>query len=329
MGNLIEHGDSADGQVVRVGETESPVSIKVYQDIYHQITGRTEQIRKRYSENLLIEFGEIEQLHHKIMQLCDVHRVIARNETVSIFHEKERKEQFTSFDRFRAYNANAVSPSLSVVLKYNFSIVPGGLQRPQEYVVTIRLTSRVGIINQLDKDGGPPYFMLGFLGDDVAEITLDYTDYIVARGFLEACDEWIRGCKSLPPNRALKFVRRHSHLIREYAPILAASLVIAFSLGAVPDFFGPSSSPQTWARFLIIFGGGGFILGSLMLAAARMIENAIDNYPILSYLKLNKGDAKLIEEFAGRQKREWLKFIGGSVLAIVLGVLSSKLERWI
>lgn len=96
MGELIEHSDNGDGniEVIRVGDAGSPVSLKVYQDVYHQVTGRTEQIRKRYSDHLLVEFSEIEQLHIKIQQLCDMHKIVACNEVISVFHEKERKEQF-------------------------------------------------------------------------------------------------------------------------------------------------------------------------------------------------------------------------------------------
>ena len=80
MSEIVEHRDQGSGRILRVGDTNSSVSVKVYQDIYHQITGRTEQIRKRYSDNLLIEFPELEQLHIKVMQLCDVHNVVASND---------------------------------------------------------------------------------------------------------------------------------------------------------------------------------------------------------------------------------------------------------
>lgn len=66
MSEIIEHDDVGNGRVVRVGQTQSQVSLKIYQDIYHQVTGRTEQIRKRYSENILAEFSDLQQLHHKI-----------------------------------------------------------------------------------------------------------------------------------------------------------------------------------------------------------------------------------------------------------------------
>jgi len=190
LSEIVEHRDQGSGRILRVGDTNSSVSVKVYQDIYHQITGRTEQIRKRYSDNLLIEFPELEQLHIKVMQLCDVHNVVASNETVSVFHDKERKEQFTSFERFRAYNANAASPCVNVVLRYNFSVIPAGLQKPQEYVVSIRLTSRVALLQQAEEDA-PPFMrsrIISFMSENTAEVTVDYADYVIARGFIEAFD---------------------------------------------------------------------------------------------------------------------------------------------
>jgi hypothetical protein len=332
MGDIIEHGENGNNQTVRVGDSESQVSIKVYQDIYHQVTGRTEQIRKRYSENLLIEFSEIEQLHYKIMQLSDVHHVVAHNEIVSIFHDKERKEQFTSFERFRVYNANATSPSVSLVLKYNFSIKPAGLERAQEYIITVRLTSRVAICKQIDED--VPSFargrMISYMTDNTGEITIDYADYIIARGFLEAFEEWIRGCKTTPSSALLKRLQRWSHIIPHAGRSIAAGLTMMFALRAIPELV--SSAPamaEMWARFFIIYSGGAYLLITFMGAIGGVIEESIDSYPVLSYLKLNKGDEKLIAEFTKRSERAVLKFIGSSFVVIILGIISAKLDKLI
>lgn len=329
MSEIIEHEDAGNGRLVRVGQTHTQVSLKVYQDIYHQVTGRTEQIRKRYSENILAEFSDLEQLHHKISQLCDVHHVVARNETISVFHEKERKELFTSFERFRAYNGNATSPSVNVVLKYNFSIIPAGLERPQEYVVTVRLTSRIATIKQFESEA-PPFMrgrFFGYMAGNVAEVTVDYADYVVARGFLEAFDEWILGCKSTSKSKALQVIRQHSHRIPEIAQLSVAAVIVGFALQSIPSLFGASVPPATVARFVVIFAGGSYILLSLVRASAELIEEAIDTYPELSYLKLNKGDEKLIEEASSAKKGIWLRLTLGSLGSIALGIISSKLEK--
>lgn len=331
MGNLIEHPDNGDGsvEVINVGESGAPVSLKVYQDIYHQVTGRTEQIRKRYSDNLLVEFPDIEQLHFKVQQLCDVHKIVAKNETISVFHEKERKEQFTSFERFRAYNSNTASPTVNLVLQYNFSIVPAGLQRPQEYTVSLRLASRVAMLKQIEEDA-PPFIrghIAGFVTVNTAEVTVDYADYVIARGFLEAFDEWLKGCKKSPPVAWIEPMRRWAAYIPGLAKLAAGTLISWFAFQSVPTYFSGSTEPATWARFFVVYAGGALILVPLMGAVGTLIEEAVIGYPVLSYLKLNKGDSNLIDEFANRKRAIIFKLAISSIFTIVLGIISAKLER--
>jgi hypothetical protein len=331
MGEFIEHSGNGDANVelVRIGESGSPVSLKVYQDIYHQVTGRTEQIRKRYSDNLLAEFAEIEQLHFKVQQLCDVHKIVACNEVISVFHEKERKEQFTSFERFRAYNANAASPTVSLVLKYNFSLIPAGLERPQEYAVSIRLTSRVAMLRQIEDEAPSFVFgrLAGYVALNTAEITIDYADYVVARGFLEAFEEWIRGCRKSPPLTVLGPMRRWSGHVPGAAKLVAGVLISWFAFQSVPTYFSLSTQPDMWARFLVVYAAGALILVPLMGAMGSLMEEAIDSYPVLSYMKLNRGDANLIDEFDSRKRLVLFKFVASSVFAVALGIISSRLEK--
>lgn len=335
MAGLIEHGNgngSGNGALptVQVGNS-TQVSLKEYQDIYHQITGRTEQIRKRYSDNLRITISELEQLNYKITQLCDVHHVIASNETITIFHEKERKEQFTSFDRFTKYNANAVSPTVSVHLKYNFSIVLPGIEKPQEYVVAIRLTSRVALVKEMEEDA-PPFMrgaMYGYLTRNTAEITVDYADYIVARAFIEAFNEWVEGCDKKPRLLWLEFLSRWSFTIPGALRLVTALGITYLALKAVPVFFVPGMDIDVAPRFFIIYSAGALVLIGSLFQAGRLIERAIDHYPTLSYLRLNKGDENLIAEFRSRRRLVVWKFVAGCALTILLGLATTKLEKFI
>ncbi|MFJ3314915.1 hypothetical protein ACIPLR_06105 [Herbaspirillum huttiense] len=334
MSDVIEHRDAGNGDAARevhVGRGGTPVSLKMYQDIYHQVTGRTEQIRKRYTENLLLEFSNIQQLHYKIMQLCDVHNIVARNEVISVFHDKERKEQFTSFERFSAYNSNATSPTVSVVLRYNFSIIPAGIQKPQEYVVTVRLVSRVALLDQIERET-PPFIrghIIGMVAEMTAEVTVEYADYVIARGFVEAFDEWVEGCDVVPRKQWLRFARRWSHIIPVVTPIITVMSLAYFALAAIPAAFASPIHLENTARFFVLYGAGacvGMLLGKL---AGEAIEYAIDTYPILSYLKLNKGDVKLVEKFSAQRWSVGVKFAIGIALQIAVGIASSKLEKLI
>jgi len=331
VGDIIEHGENGGPQVIRVGESGSQLSIKVYQDVYHQVTGRTEKIRKRYSNNILVDFSEIEQLHHKIMQLCDVHNIVARNEIISVFHNKERKEQFTSFERFAKYNANATSPCVNLVLQYNFSIIPAGLDRPQEYVVSIRLTSRVAMLQEIESDA-PPFMrgrVFGYIASNTAEVSVEYADYVIARGFLEAFDEWIDGCKSEPDIKWLSFLQRWSHLCPPALRFAAALSIIIGALEAAGTIFSTTQSPLMVARFFIIFSGAFYLITSLASAVGRVIEDSIDNFFVISYLKLNKGDSNLVDDFKTRKRKVVLKFIFGCLMTVALRVISSKISSLI
>jgi hypothetical protein len=329
--DIIEHGDAGNNRVVRVGETHSQVSLKIYQDIYHQVTGRTEQIRKRYSDNLLVDISELEQLHHKVGQLCDVHNVVARNASITVFHDKERKEQFTSFERFRAYNGNTASPTVNVVLKYNFSLIPAGLERPQEYVVTVRLTSRIAAIRQIE-DEAPPFMrgrLFGFVGGPVAEITVEYADYVVARGFLEAFEEWVRGCKSNPKSKFLAGLKRYSHWTSPLLQLAGTALITFFALQAIPSVFVEGTGQAVTARFVVVFAGGAYILLKLTHIAGEFIEETIDGFPEISYLRLNKGDDRLIEVAERAKPFALLRIAIGAIGSIALGIVSSKLENFL
>jgi hypothetical protein len=316
--------------LLKVGDGVSQVTMKVYQDVYHQVTGWTEQISRRYKEHLLLGLADLQQLNYKISQLCDIHDIVASNEVVTIFYEKERKEQFTSFERFKLYNANATSPSISVVLKYNFSILLSGRPKPQEYVVTIRLNSRIALMKQMDENDGPQ-FMRSYVLNNIstADISVDYTDYVVARGFIEAFDEWIKGTKKSRRNALLTFLAPRSHYIPNVLSVIGAFLLTFFALQAIPSLSSDGFYVQTWARFLVIYGGGAYICISLLALAGSLLEQSIDNYPTLSYLNLNNGNNHLIEDFNSQRTPIFQKFIGGCLLAIILGITASKLERLI
>lgn len=332
LSDIIEH--NPDGNVERmvsVGETGHNISFKVYQDIYHHITGKTEQISKKYSENLLIEFSDIEQLHIKIMQLREVVQVVACNETLTIFHSGERKEEFTSFERFKVYNSSSTNPTTSVYLKYNFSIILPDQDRPREYAIKIRIVSRVALAAQMENEV-PPFVrgrLLGMITENTAEIKIEYSDYVVARHYMEAFDEWIKGCRRSEKHSILSTLQKYSHLFKTIIPASLVLLLLLLALGSTQKYFNPSAILETQARFLIMYSGAAYFIIVLGDILGKAMENAVDSYPILSFVKLNKGDDQLIEKFSGNRNSTIIKFTSSALLTVILGIISCKLDRLI
>lgn len=331
MNEIVEQENSGEVTRINVGDENSSVSIKVYQDVYHQITGRTEKIRRKYSDNILVEFEEIEQLHHKILQLCDVHNIIAKNVIATVFYEKDRKEQFTSFDRFKMQNSSSQSPTLNLLIKYNFSILLPELKSPQEYTITVKLNSRVASINELSEES--PAFLRGnifrYIVGDTAEISVEYADYVIARGFLEAFDEWIKGCKKTPKNKKISFLQRHSHMFPQVGRVFLGLLTVFFSFSAISGVFENPVSQETMVRYGVVFVGGFMLLMHLGWSTFKYLEESVDSYVELSYLKLNRGDENLISKHQDNSNRMLRKAILAGLVTLILGYISSKLAMLI
>ncbi len=254
MSDIIEHG-SNDPEAVRIQtSSSSDVSLKVYQDIYHQITGKTEEIRQSFKDSILIQYSDIEQLHTKITQLFDVHHVVAFNEAISLYYEKDRKEQYASFDKFKAFNANGTSPVSNIEIKYSISIIPAKLSKPQEYTITIRLSSRVTQIKQL-KEESPSFFAGPFvfmIASETAQIKIEYVDYVIARGFLEAFKEWVDGCKKSKSNKLVIFCQKYSHLIPFIGKLIIAIVYGYFIYYSIDPIIGKDPSLVVFSKFLVV-----------------------------------------------------------------------------
>ncbi|MGM0953783.1 MAG: hypothetical protein ACQEW7_12490 [Pseudomonadota bacterium] len=328
MSQLIEHDDDREINI-EVGSNgeNSPIPMKLYQSLYHQITGRTEKIKKSYSNNLLMKFEDIEQLHYKISQICNVHDVIARNENITIFYEKDTKDTFTSFERFKRYNSNQTSATVNVVLKYNFSIKIPETQKPQEYTVTIKLINRIAAIRKIREEAPPflPGHIFNSLAENIAEINVEYVDYVVARQFIEAFSEWIKGVQSEPKTKTINTLKRYSFIIPKAIPIILSVIFGYFAVSSIPD--QEIININQALKYIAIYGIGIYLIVTISSTAGHIIENSIDTHQSISYIKLNKGDERLIEESNTGRALRITKFVIGCALTIMLGVASAMLEK--
>lgn len=326
MTNILEHNSKHEDQTILVGDKneEHHVSLKAYQDIYHQITGKTEEISKRYRDSICLEYSDLEELNIKIEQICDIYTVVALTTTVTIYHEKERKEIFTSFDRFRKYNSSSVSPTNSILLKYNFSILPSRLNKTQEYVVTIRLTSRVSTLRELERESHP--FMRGsytyMMSSDTMEVTVQYVDYIIARTFMEATDEWLEGLNKTEENKIIKSIQGRTEYISIYGKLIIATVCSYFLYISVGKLLQIDNNIILTKLFIVSIMGIYSILTISNIIFSKISDN-INYSTALSYLKLNKGDNKIISEYKSKNNKKIFYFLLNAILAIILGVIAS------
>ncbi|MRS20756.1 hypothetical protein GJV08_16445 [Enterobacteriaceae bacterium RIT692] len=311
-------------------------SIQLYQQIYQHITGTTEKTKQRCSDNLLIDIDEIKQVHHKIEQISSTHNVISKNITITVLHSNDRKEQFTSFEKFLFSTGINTSPTLSVIIKYNYAIlpvntsIPSGIKTPNHYEVTLNLNSRIAMQKEMEDDAPP--FMRGrfvtFMISNAAEITIEYADYVVARGFVEAFKEWSNGCKrvssKIPLMQRMQLV---SYFIPPAIKMIFSVLIISYTYFSLDNYFNGNFSIEEISKFMILSFGAFFLIPSFARFLGSNIEKSIDNYVAPSYIILNKGDERLYDEYKGRNKSSILQAWYNIILTIALGIVSSRLDK--
>lgn len=326
-GNVERIDNSADNQpTLEIGGRGNLISPKVYQSIYNQITGRTEKTSQTYDDNILVGFDELKQLHVKILQIKDIHKVLAQNETISLFFSGERKEVFTSFERFEKYNSSNVKPTKSLQLKYNFSLLLPETATPQEYVVTIKLVSRFAAIHAFEEKKNrlfPPQ-LVNMLVSNTAEISIEYVDFLVTKHYFQTFDEWIKGCPCQPESKLTSWLQTVSH----YMPKVIQLIIITSCLYYYNVYISTLSESfnHDWGRFFLYSLVSFFILMKIAHIVGEKIELYIDSFRQDSYLNLNNGDKKLIQDFSSRKKTTYMKIMFQLLLTVVLGIISSRLS---
>lgn len=201
--------------IVTVGE-DNQVSMQLLQDIYNEITGKTEKLTKRIRTNHQSTFDDICQLNMKITQLYEQYQIVSSNCTVTLFHISDAKEKFSSFKRFKVHDSTSLSAVENIRLKYSFLIVLPKTKRPQSYDIEIDISSRAAIHQRSELETGISKRLMLFFAPWTGLIEIEYVDYTVARNFLVAIEHWFNALpqgKSIP---GIFLLKQYS----EYFPFL-------------------------------------------------------------------------------------------------------------
>lgn len=128
----------------------------------------------------------------RTLQTCEQYQIKALTTELKIYYIDDTSDTFSSFERFKTFNAGADSSVESVLFKYNFLILLPKTKQPQSYTITIRVASRVAINKKIDSASFEIPKILKVIGTRNAIVTIEYVDYVVARTFLNIIDGWFK-----------------------------------------------------------------------------------------------------------------------------------------
>jgi hypothetical protein len=279
---------------------------KIAQAVYHTVTGKTETVSKRFSENYKIGFEDIKQLHAKCTQMCTQWEVIEQNENITVYHVDDNKEVFTSVDRLKLYDQSQTSPIESITYEYNALLKLPDMAKPQPYKITVRMASRIALMRKTESEGPSPLIMRFFRGG-VINLDIEYVDYVVARNMISTLDSWVREIEVTKKNRILSSFQRYSHWVPKISGLLLLLLATMSAVFSADTIVTASTANSLLAKFLI--ASFGFVATSYFVGTwfGRMAEYSIYRIQEISYIEINKGDKKLLEQFKSSNKSLFIK----------------------
>ncbi|WP_018414458.1 hypothetical protein [Teredinibacter turnerae] len=312
MNDIVEVIENENSGMVRHDDAQIDLFFKMHQ----KVNAKNEEISKSYNNNILVKFSDVQELHFKTVQSISSLKPVKSNINVriAVSHNEGESEKFNSFEEFEKRNLTNPNPTSDVLFVYSFSIYDKETDSFENYKVMAHVRSRVAELNQIEKEA-PPFISSALVSSMVtttAKITVHYSDYVKARHFTAMFDEWVRGCDESKNIEIINKLKKISHLIAKFGKLAIYSALGFFTVTAI-DSAAPSSNEIL--KFLVAYTSIFVVVGGISEVILRKLELSIDSYLALSYLNINKGDAKLISEFSGRNR--------SSIIWSVLGVLGT------
>lgn len=322
--DLIDPNTPNDGSSVDLGGGNI-VSMKAVQQIYAEITGRTESLDRAYKCNHAISFEDLCQLDTKITQLYEQYNIVSRNCSVTLFHLDDQKQTFSSFERFKFFDRTTLSPVENVRLEYDFLIVLPQMRKPQSYRIEINIHSRAAMVKRANGDVGARNIMFfEFFSMNTAHVSIEYIDYTVARNFQGAIDGWL---KSLPELQSGSVIRIAHKLTPHYVFAFRLVFVVAYLLACYSYYVEalkklPANHASLFVVSIVTFGGM-FLMSLVSGKLGSIAAEAIKRVQCKSYLNLTRGDELAFQEMNASNRSSWSKAIGSLVLAFLSKVAAA------
>lgn len=320
MGNDVIGGNHERPAITLTSGQE--VSMQLLQQVYKDITERSETLSKDYDVNHQVKFEDIEQLNCKVEHLLEQYNVVEKNCFVTFYHVDDSRESFSSFDRSRAYEAASLSPTESIRIEYIFLIVLPIAKKPQQYKISIEIQSRAGIIFKSKKETGMTERVLEIMSAKTGYLSIEYIDYAVARTLMHAIDQWFTGLPATPKNKILVHAKKFSG----EASFLLHGLAIAVSSLSLINYFHPLIDGMTPGKILV----AGIASYALIMLAASLsakvgyfISKSIGNSFEISYIDLNRGDQKVIGSLKRSNVWAYVKATAGIFFAVLINIFSA------
>jgi hypothetical protein len=321
---IHSHADLAPHSTVHIGGAQ--ITLQQLQQIYSELTGKSESISKYYDDPIHLTLDDIELIHHRLIQTWEQYQLVSSTSSFTVYYLRNTKDQFNTFDRLKLQIGGGSEPVESILLKYEFLILLRNLVKPQPYTVSIRVVSRLALEKRMREGIGSPFTLPRFIrlmGQSTASVEITYVDYAVARNFLSVIDDWLRTIPRSQENKTIKFLQSYSHWIPRIGRFVAVIVVTLIVLSILPHFITQEeNSFLRLAKFLLWSALGTYVAYTLAGWSAFFAEMAIDSWSEISYIKLNRGDEIEIAKNQRENRHHLLRGVCGGLGTIGVDIVA-------
>jgi hypothetical protein len=303
------------------------ITVQQLQQIYNELTGKSESINKYYNEPIRLELDDVGQLHQRIIQTWEQYNIVSSSCSFTVYYLKNTKDQFNTFQRFKLQIGSGSEPVESILLKYEFLVILPNLTKPQTYSISIRVVSRLALERRMREGTTSPFVprFLRLMGRSTASVEIMYVDYAVARNFLSTIDDWLKTIPCSIQNKTMKFLQCYSYWVPRIGKFATATIVTLIVASILPRFVNAKeTSLFNLAEFFLWSALGVYVAYTLAGWSTFFAETAIDSWSEISYIKLNRGDEIEIAKIQSENRAHLLRGICGGV-GMVLVDIAAKL----
>lgn len=320
MANHIETLDST--QTSQNISNDKHMSAKDIQNLYYQLTGKTETVQGRLKEPVIITAHDIIVLHEMLKQCIDQYNHVAEHESIRIFYKNEESETVTSVERFKNMHAKKNHPIMSITLDVNFAIKPQTGDKLNNYKTTIKLNSKLTNFykENEDLDGHIKYILstMHHLAPS-AEYKIEYVDYTVARSIQSTISEWFHALEKKEESKIKVFLRKHHGKV-SWITMPAALMVFASSCYLASTNLN-LNDPVTQSHFIIGASTIFWFLMVIFMVLSIAISRHLISQPQLSYINVSRGDELQLNKHMKDSKKGLWSLFFLIIAQIVIGVL--------
>ncbi len=191
----------------------------VLQELYHAVTGKTENISAILKGNVIVTANDFERLHGMLLDLLSVYDVVVDpTVTVLIKHENGKTTTYSSWARFKTFDITNYEVTSELSIRFEILIKLPQTPRPQRCIVDVNLDSGLPLLSKksnklLALNGLDFAFFITFEWNTV-KISIDFVDFLVAKSLSGVVEEWFRTLVKAPSRKLDRLLLVNQSLIR-------------------------------------------------------------------------------------------------------------------